>query len=314
MSSTPSAFEPQFAVVGERVSSSSAARRGVATIVLHRSGRPLRAESIAPFADHGTDEVVVAIGPKPRYEIEQMVTSIPRLRFLIAKTPVTHGELVNLAMREIGSPIGLVIWSDMSPPQINDSIVEALRAHNAVCTVPVLRSERNEMLPSIQAPAFFRNLFRTVPMQPGVEGNRALFPFASVGFYDRERFESLGGFDKNMRNPYWQRMDFGMRAYLWGDRVDVMQSVRIHTTRPLPEDDATPDASYARFYLKNLAVKFVRDRGRLRWAQLPGFMVRSGLGLSQSVAEFARVRNWVEENQYRFVQDARRVTELWETS
>lgn len=312
MNTTPSVFEPQFVVVGERTLSRADEPAGIALVVLHRPGRPIRPETFEPLVRSGAEEVVVVLGPDPRYQLEQIVTTLERIRFVLTTHEVSIGERINIGVGETRSRYVFTLWSDMIPPPIGSALATLLQEDESFCHVPAIRNDRNEVVPSVHAPAFYRNLFRTVPMQPGVDGTLALYPFADVAIYARERFLSTGGYDTQIANPYWQRLDFGMRAYLWGERIRVLAGVRVETTRELTVDDTTPDPSYARFFLKNLALRFVRDQARLRWSQFLRFALRSGIGLSRAFSEFTRARAWIHENRYRFVQDARRVTELWD--
>jgi hypothetical protein len=312
MSTTPSPSELPYTVVGESSGQLREARTGVTALVLNRGGRPIRLETIQPFAECGVDELVVVLGPHPHYEIEQLASRLPRTRFVLLSRDVTVGERINIGIREAKSPLVFTVWSDMEPPTFTARLAERCAALDAVCSVPLIRSERNETVPSQIAPAFYRSLFRTIPTQPGAEGSPSLYVYADTGVFDRGRFDGLGGYDPRIENPYWQRLDFGFRAYLWGDRILALPSLRVQASRPLPADDTTADASYARFHLKNLAIRFVRDQGRLPLRQLVPFLLRSGLGITEGVRQFVDVRRWVGRNRYRFAQDARRVTELWE--
>lgn len=310
MSTTRSTSELPYTVVGEP--HASASRIGVGALVLNRGGRPLRAETFEPFTTCGADEVLVILGPQPHYEVEQLAGRLPRTRFILLSREVTIGECLTIGIRESRSPFVLSLWSDMLPPTLCERTAERLVELDSVCTVPVIKTERNETVPSIVAPAFYRSLLRTVPTQPGAEGAPSICVYADTGVFRKERYENLGGYDPAIRNPYWQRLDFGFRAYLWGDRIRAMPTLRIGLTRPLPADDTTPDASYARFHLKNLGVRFLRDQGRLPLRLLLPFISRSGLGVSEAIRHFRDARDWVTRNRYRFTQDARRVTELWE--
>lgn len=312
MSSTPSPSELRYTVVGKPVTPGSGERSGVSLLVLHRTGRPLYAESLQSCVDSGADETLVVLGPQPHYEVESLSTRLPSARFILLGREASVGDRLNVGIREARSPVALALWSDMTVPALSLRIVERVESFRAVCVVPALRNERNETMPSVIAPAFYRSYFRTIPAQPGSEGNPTLFPYADVGFFDCERFDRIGGYDPAITNPYWQRLDFGVRAHLWGERIAVLPSVRVDATRALPPEDTTPDASYARFHLKNLAIRFVRDQGRLPPRQLIPFLTRSGLGLAAGIREFRDVRAWVGAHRYRFVQDARRMTELWE--
>ncbi len=312
MSTTPLPSELPYTVVGGSSPRRADDRIGLSVVLLNRGGRPVRAETLLPFAEAGADELIVVLGPQPQYEIEQLASRVGNTRFVLLSREVTIGEQVNIGVHEARAPYVLTMWSDMNPPAVNERIVTRVSELDCLAVVPVLRTERNETIPSVVAPAFYRSLFRTVPTQPGSEGSPSLSVSAETGVYDKSRFEGLGGYDPLVRNPYWQRLDFGMRAFLWGEQIRVLPSFRVQTSRPLPPEDTTPDASYARFHLKNLSIRFVRDQGRLPLKRVLPFVLRSGLGMSEAIRQFREARRWVHENRYRFVQDARRVTELWE--
>lgn len=312
MSTTPLPSDLPYTIVGSGSSRLHDDRVGLSAVLLNRGGRPIRAELVAPFAECGVDELLVVLGPQPHYEIEQLASRIPSARFLLMSREASVGEQINTAMHEARTDYVLTLWSDMYAPAVTPRLVQRVRELDALCVVPVLRSERNETVPSVIAPAFYRSLFRTIPVQPGAEGALSLIPYANTGIFDRVRFESVGGYDPAIPNPYWQRLDLGMRSYLWGETIRVLSSLRVQTSRALPPDDTSPDASYARFHLKNLSIKFVRDQGKLPLRQLVPFVFRSGLGVAEAVRQFRDARAWVLQHRYRFRQDARRVTELWE--
>lgn len=315
MSTTPSISETPYTIVGgSRVQSSGSGVRGVSALVLDRGSRTVRLDSLKRLLDAGMDEIVLACGPAPRYDVEQLAAGLPRARFLLLQSAATPGEQVNIGLHESASRLMLVLWSDNETTEITERILSRIADTDAVCTVPTLRSDRGGIVPSVAAPAFYGSLFRTVSVQPSRSRTESLYPFDYVGIYDRERFIGLGGFDREIGNPYWQLLDFGMRCYLWGERIAVLPDFRVDATRPIPPDDVTPDQSYARFHLKNLAVKYGGDSGRMPLTGLASFIFRSGLGPVTAVRTFRRMRSWVRTNKYRFVQDARRVTELWEVA
>jgi hypothetical protein len=233
-------------------------------------------------------------------------------RFITLSEPTTVGNQINIAAREVTTPLFLVLWSGMEPGAITPRVVTQIRELDTLCVVPAIRTLQGVLAPTVVAPAFFGSKLRTIPVQPNASGALSLYPYATVGVYQRSKFELIGGFDEELENPYWQLLDFGFRTYLWGEEISVLPSLRVNVFRDLPPEDATPDESYARFHLKNLAVRFVRDQGRLPRLLLPRFLSKSGMSLGQAMRTFRDVRGWVRENRYRFVQDARRVTELWE--
>ena len=262
----------------------------------------------------GFDEVLVVLDSQPHYDVEQLAGRFRSTRFLLFGAPATVGGRINVAMREAGSPLVFVLTSDCDVPAISERIVERIRELDAVCVVPALRTERGDTIPSIVAPARHGGRFVTVPVTPSGSDPATLYPYAHIGVFQRDRFLNTTGYDTAIRNPYWQSIDFGFRAYLWGESIPCLSSLRVRMSRAMPPDDTTLDADYARFHLKNLSVRYTRDAARLSRGHFARFVSRSGLGLVRGTREFRRIRAWVAANRYRFVQDARRVTELWEVN
>jgi hypothetical protein len=313
MSTTRSISDIPYTIVGgTRVQQSGQDIRGISAVVLDRGSRTVRSDSLESLVKAGVDEIVAVLGPAPHYDVEQLASRISSARFVLLGSEVTPGEQINIGVHESMYPLVLVIWSDSDLGILSDRVMQRIHDGDALCAVPTIRSERAVVVPSVTAPAFHGTLFRTIPTQPGKQRSESLYPFDYVGMYNRRRFTSIGGYDRNIQNPYWQRLDFGVRAYLWGERIAVVPEFRVDASRPLPPDDTTPDASYARFHLKNLAVKFGGDSGRIPLRYGIRFLFRSGLGPAAAIRVFREVRAWVKGSRYRFTQDARRLTELWE--
>ena len=315
MSTTRSISDVSYTIVGgTRVQQRGPDTRGVSVLVLDRGSRTVRSDSLERLADAGVDEIISVLGPAPHYDVEQFAAKMSNARFVLLGSEVSPGEQINIGVHVSMFPLVLVLWSDLDLGRLTDRAMQRIREVDALCAVPTIRSDRGVVIPSVAAPAFHGTLFRTIPSQPGKQRAETLYPFEYMGIYSREKFTSLGGYDRNIGNPYWQRLDFGLRTYLWGERIAVVPELRVDATRPLPSDDTTPDASYARFHLKNLAVKFSGDSGRIPVGYILPFLFRSGLGPAEGVRIFRDVRSWVRANRYRFAQDARRVTELWEVN
>ena len=99
---------------------------------------------------------------------------------------------------------------------------------------------------------------------------------------------------------------------MWGEQIMCDTAFRMSYLADTPSDNSTRDQSYKLFYLKNLAVRFSRDFGILPRSRLFPYVLRSGGDALSAIREFREVRRWVDTNRYRFSQDARSVTDLWE--
>jgi hypothetical protein len=291
-----------------------AASTGLGAILLNRGGRYLRRIVFEELEKAGFDLVVSIEGPRESFDLEELSLRFPWVRFLSLQEPVGAGEAINLALDELPCGRFFVLWNDLrfSPGTVLHRVAERLAQEPFLCAAPLLQNGRYETLPTLQSPAFFRGSVKTVPFAPIREGAPSLYPFDYVGLYDRDRFIKLGGFDPTIRGAYWQLMDFGFRAQLWGEAVRSTLTLRLRYDGDLPTEDATVDEGYKVFYLKNLAPLFRGDSAHLPYSRFPSYLARAGVGPAEAWKEYAEARRWVHVNRYRFICDARRVTELWE--
>jgi hypothetical protein len=238
----------------------------------------------------------------------------PRVRFIILHAPANPGEKINIGMQESSGDLAAVLWSDMTVQAglFSERAVERLRENGALCAAPWISGRGGDPLPVLQVPAFNRKRLKVLPIPPSREEAPSLFPYDYCGVYVKEKFDLLGGFDHRIENPYWQKLDFGFRGHLWGEKIVCVRAFRVTSGDTSPAENATPDAGYRTFFLKNLAVRFTGDRGVLPAGRFVSFFLRCGCGVFTAVREFRQAREWVEKNAYRFRMDSGSVTELWE--
>jgi hypothetical protein len=198
---------------------------------------------------------------------------------------------------------------------LNPEEQESKNVYKRLCTVPVIQDGRSETIPTLIAPALVpegNGCIKTIPFISRREGLPSLYPYNGIGIYDRERFIRLGGFDGSLTSFYWQLMDFGFRARLWGEEIAGTQLVKLSYEGVIPAEDGTAGENYRRFYLKNLAPVFRGDYAHIPLRRFPGYLKRSGSDLFAAWEEFSAVRNWVKTNRYRFLSGARTAAELWD--
>ena len=314
MNTIPTIFNQQrasYTVVGGAGRERSS---GISAILLNRGGRYLKRTVFQELEKAGFDLVVSVEGPRENYDLEDLSIRFPFVKFLILRENASVGEQINMAVDETPCTRFLVLWNDQRLSQIKgaERIADRMLDARSFCVVPSLLNPRMEILPTLIAPAYFRGSIKTVPLSPVHEGAPTLYPFDAVGVYEKDRFIKLGGFDPGIRNLHWQLMDFGFRAHLWGESIRSTQVLRVRYDGDIPAEDATIDEGYKAFYLKNLAPAFRGDSAHLPIRRFPSYLMRSGVGPFDAWSEFAEARHWVEVNRYRFVRDARSVTELWE--
>ena len=317
MSTIPTTFKPSdlsYTVVGGSKGSSSGRGRGLSVVLLNRSGMVNRTEILEDLERLGADEILSIEPGGDSYAIESLAQRFPRIRFVLPHRETNPGEKINIGIGEAAGSLIAVLWNDMKvvSTSFSERFIEKARESVSLCLVPWIYNTRNEILPTLRVPAFHRKRLRVLPLSPLRDETPSLYPFDYCGLYSKERFILLGGYDSHLPNPYWQKLDFGFRAHLWGERILSSSQFRISSYESSPPEDSTPDESYRIFFLKNLAVRFLGDRGELPVSRIPSFVLRAGGDWYQAWKEFRQAKKWVAINSYRFKMDSQSVTELWE--
>jgi len=287
----------------------------ISIILLSRAGRVFKAEALTTLSRLNVYEIISIEGGGAGWDVESLSVRFPEIRFIkIHKDKITEGEKINIGMEESQASFVLVLYDDMSVASggISQRLLERITASPAVCTVPLVQSRKQSTVPTIMSPAFMKNALKIVQLPPAVDGMDSLFPFDFCGIYNRELFTQLGGYDKRITGRWWQKLDFGFRTHMWGEKIQCSTALRIKYLDEIPEESITPDHSYRFFYLKNLTVRFNGDTGSIPAGRYPAYHVQSGESFFTSLKEFREARKWVEDNKYRFRMDAKSITEIWE--
>ncbi|MDR2490058.1 MAG: hypothetical protein LBD20_01490 [Spirochaetaceae bacterium] len=353
MNTIPSTFSeklPSYTVLG----GGDAARiSGVSAVVLNRAGRIWKRPVFEELEKCGFDAIVSIEGSQEQYGLEELMAGFPRLMFILVPKDVCTGCKINIAAHEIKSPLFFVLWDDqrlsgIKAERINERLLKTNeelardfslgrasgkeRPYKRFCTVPLIQNNELQAIPTMNVPVQTRKSFECSPFTAEKDDFPTLYPYDAAGVYDRARFIELGGFDTAITNPYWQTMDMGMRAWLWGEEIRCDKPIRLRIDGTGAREEASADESYRRFYLKNLAPAYraVRPlaaamRGTERPPSAKGgaeaslplvrfipFMVRSRMGFSPAWRLFSAIRAWVKENKNRFQTDSRSLIRRWQ--
>ena len=301
-------------IVGGTVKKSDEEQSPFTVILLNRGGRYYRSAVFQNLENAGFDSVIsIELSNEP-YDIENLSVRFPAVKFLVPLEKVTIGEMINTGIAETSSPYVLVIWNDirLSTSAVPARLVAKLRDDGILCTSPVLSSQKLEALPVQMVPALNRSTFQVEPLPCFHDNSPTVYPFDFIGIYNREKFIRLGGFDYTISNPYWQNLDFGFRAHLWGEEILLSASFRLAYDGDVPQEDITADSSYIRFYLKNLAPVFRKDEAFVPISRFFSYAGKAGTNIFDAWNCFCHVRKWVRLNRFRFVRDAAAICGQWE--
>jgi hypothetical protein len=311
---------PSYTVVGGR---ERLASTGLSAVLLNRSRGYTRRNLFQDLEKTGFDNVVSVELSPPSYDVEEMSALFPFVRFVLLQEPISLGEQINLAVSELDSPLFFVLWNNLKiitggvarrmaeRLSLPDTEGETGSRYKRLCTVPIIQTSRFETLPTLMIPALRRKKVRILFLNPATEGISSLYPFDGVGIYDRERFIRLGGFDRTIKDSYWQLMDFGFRAYLWGEEISSTQALKLSYETDVPAEENSGGLDYNRFYLKNLAPVFRGDYAYLPLRRFPGFLLQTDDGISAAWDDFSESRRWVNANRFRWRSDPGTFAKRW---
>ncbi len=312
--STLDARKPTYTVVGGAKSKSCADSFPVSVLVLNRGPQIYRAAFLSELAHIGFDSILSLESGQDSVELEGLVSKFPQVRFITFKEKVSTGDCINVGVRESCTPYVFVLWNDMrlATTTLSSRFFEKVAELNLAVLVPSLHDSAGNVVPSSSHPAVSRRNLKAVQLEPRADGEKSLFPFDWCGIYNREKFMLLGGFDYTIANPYWQKLDFGMRAWLWGEKIHYAQALKLNYTGILPSDDMTADSAYLRFWLKNLAPVHSGDNAALAPSVFWRYWLQARRNPVLAWDEFKAARNWVKLNSFRFKGDAGMLADLWD--
>ncbi|TFG84259.1 MAG: hypothetical protein E4H20_03655 [Spirochaetales bacterium] len=311
---TLEARKPTYTVIGGSRGRNCPEDFPVSILLLNRGSRLYRASLFQELTDIGFDSIISIETNPDSPELETLAARFHRVRFIVFKENISIGDQINVGMRESCAPYVFVLWNDLrlATSALSSRFFDRVVELDAACLVPYLGSASGEPMPSMMHPALDGQSLRIVPLPPRKDGEKSLFPFDLCGIYSRERFILGGGFDWTIPNPYWQRLDYGMRTWLWGERIVFAQALKLNYQNQPPALDLTPDESYGRFWLKNLAPRYRADSAYLPGIRFTRFLLRSRMNPFVAWREFNAARTWVRTTSFRFKQDAARLIDLWD--
>lgn len=317
MNTIPSIFNERkvpHTIVGGQVRKSDEDQSPFTVILLNRGGRYYRSAVFQNLENAGFTSIISIEMTTEPYDIENLSVRFPQVKFLVPLEKVTVGEMINTGIAETLSPWVFIVWNDIkiSSSGVPRRLMASLEANPYLCATPILSGPRMDALPVQMVPAFKGKLFQAEPMPCHRDSSQTLYPYDFVGIYNRDKFISLGGFDHTITNPYWQNLDFGFRANLWGEKIRVSASFRLSYDDAIPSEDVTVDSSYVKFYLKNLGPVFRKDEAFLPGSRFFAYASTCGMNFFEAIRRFSAARKWVRLNRYRFTQDAAGLTSAWQ--
>ena len=315
MSTTPSTIKPAYTVVGTAAVPMPLQRFDypVSLVVLTRDSWLYRLAVLEEFYQLGFSEVLCIETAPLKYVPNEVLERLPGLRLMILSQPCTVGEKINLAAAELTGESFLVLWDDQKLPEagLHTKVNKLWQETTALLLVPELRDTEGKEVPGVLVPSLDQNRLRVLALPNEDEHVSTLFPQDLSGLYNREMFLRSGGFDPEIQETYWQKVDWGTRCHLWGEQLLISRVFRLDLRLPVATEDQSAGSGSLRFYLKNLALRYTGDHAVLPWSRFPLYWRHSGSTFFGCLSDFRNVRAWVHRNRYRFKADAKMLVERW---
>lgn len=150
--------------------------------------------------------------------IPELRKRFPSVTFIVYAGPVSFGTMANAMANECYTTFFYLMRSDTRCLTFDaDAAITLLhRSDKPAAVTPRLLNRQDEPIPVIQVPLLRNGLIDPVSFLPGTSLQPTLYPFFGVGIYERALFQRLRGFDEQVGGIYWQTLDFGLRAWLYG--------------------------------------------------------------------------------------------------
>jgi hypothetical protein len=307
---------------------------GLSAILLNRGALYPRRALFAELKKAGFDYIVSIESPGEHYDLDELSSLFPFVRFILLSEHITIGEQINIGVSELKCPLFFVLWNDLkilyggTAAKIAERLllpfdkaaldISKKRLSKRLCTIPVFQSAEFSVLPTATNPQLIKKKFLIEPFAPDKEDDPSLYPYDAVGIYDRQSFIDLGGFDTAIKSEHWQLLDFGFRAWLWGEEIRCTQLVRLRYDGFTKIEDTTHNESYWNFYLKNISpvLRFNTESEEL-YAQLPlknywNFFRQTGGGPLNAAHYFFNARRWVEDHRGNWKTSAQALIQEWD--
>jgi hypothetical protein len=96
-------------------------------LIMARGDRLFRNELLAKLESQRIGEIIWVEGPDISYDLESLCRDFPDVRFLMVKTEVSRGAMIDIGISESQAPYVLCMWSDMRIAEISPAILDDLQ-------------------------------------------------------------------------------------------------------------------------------------------------------------------------------------------
>ncbi len=202
------------------------------------------------------------------YRMEEygISTKYPEVTFIVFSNETTTGEYINAMADECYTDYFLIVRSDMELIAFDGATLLSIMAgkEHPMVICPVMLSSDAEVMPTLRAPYIRGKEIDPQAFLPSLESGkeeRTLYPVLQSGLYDRALFQRLRGYDIEIQSEYFQSIDLGTRAWLFGYSVKLTSSLAVRFPKRVSIiEDRSECIGMNRFYTKALSIKRISGK------------------------------------------------------
>ncbi|BCR22075.1 hypothetical protein [Borrelia sp. HM] len=291
---------------------------GISFVILNRGTKIFREDLFESLSNFDFIREIISIEKQSnRNSVQTISENYDKLKFILLSDNLNSGEKVNLAMKESICSFVFVLQSDMyllNPfwiPNIFDEVVKK----NVLLVGGEFFDKEEEVIPSVFLPTIDKQQkLKVILINSERDYEKTLVTMDYCGLYSKERFIQLGGFDRRIKNEYFQRLDFGLRAIYFGESVHIYRKLRIQYTALNVPENLTKDRSFLIFLLKNYVPIFVGNGIKFSFFRFLKLCLKYRVNPFQFIKEFQEIKRETVKNSLRFKGDLKSAIELWENN
>lgn len=286
----------------------------ISVILLNNSGSHFKIPMFENLLKCNFQSIISVEHNPNNFSIDDVSKKFPQIKFIVPQEKSTDGELINIAMSEIKSDYALVIRDSLYIPSgiILTNLASRLTKDGIFCVVPRLMDSHKNAIYCQFLPEIEKNKFVVESSTSVGDGVPTLYPFNNIALYNREKFIQLGGYDYSIQTPYWQSLDLGLRAWLWGEETKLTTMLQFSYLDEIPIEDKTVNLDYLRYYLKNELPKMKLDQGIIKNSAFFKFYRNSSCGFMEARKQFKEAKSWVYKNRFKFKKCLETLIQEWE--
>lgn len=285
----------------------------ISVILLNSGGTHLKINIFESLINCNFASIICVEKNNSNFSIDDVSKKFPQIKFIIPKEETTDGEMINLAVSEITSDYVLVLKDNISIPSgmVLKNLSEKMAQDSVYCIVPRLLDRNKNGLSTRFNPCAEKSHFVIDSSSVVTDGIKTLYPFDSIGIYNRKKFIQLGGFDYSIKSSYWQNLDLALRSWLFGEKTKLTTMLQFSYLEEVPVEDRTINIDYLRYYLKNEMPVYKYERAFYKHGSFFKFFKHSSCGFVEARKQFLSAKNWVEANKYRYKMDLQEFIQGW---